>query len=263
MFENGDDGFEEDFDVQADGPVVDILGVEADNFFKVGDLAAATYLPHAGDAGTGGEAGTMMVLVFLPFIQGWGSGTYEGHISLEHIEELGKFIETGMTDKLADAGLVGAVRENLVANDAGVEVQLEHEAVGHTVLGHELFFAFLGVHIHGAELIHFEVLAVLADALLLEEDGAGGLLFDDWPDDCDDEEGENAAHQAAQNVHHPLGEELQGRGIVGGGGDDVEAVDFFNKAFAFHIPQGNTDVGGDGHLPALLEKRIDAGGLEV
>ena len=70
MFQDCLDGLQEDPDVQADGPVVDVFRVQLDHFLEVGDLAAAGDLPHAGQARLGGKAGAVMVFVFLPFVLG-------------------------------------------------------------------------------------------------------------------------------------------------------------------------------------------------
>lgn len=149
---------------------------------------------------------------------------------------------------------MGTIRENFVTNDARIKIQLEHEAVGHTVLRGEFFFSFIRIHIHGAELIHFEVFAVLPDALLLEEHGTRRLYFDDGPDKEHDEQGNDAAHNAAQDVHAALKKELEGGGIVGGSGDDVEAIHLLHKALAADPTQRNADMGRHSHLAALLDE---------
>ena len=46
----------QDLNIAPQGPVVDVLDVQLDDFFKILDVAAAADLPQAGDAGLHGQA---------------------------------------------------------------------------------------------------------------------------------------------------------------------------------------------------------------
>ncbi len=253
MLQDGPDRFQEDLDVQADGPVVDVFRVQPDDFLEVRDRAPAGDLPHAGDAGLGGQAGAVVVFVFLPLVLRRGTGAHQGHVSPEDVEELGELIQAGAADEFADAGLLLPVH-NPVPDDARIPVELEHHAVGVAVLGLEFLFAVLGVHVHGAEFVDRETLAVLADAGLPEEDRAGALLFDHQADDGDQEKGDKAADQAAEEVNEALEDQLDRAGAVGRHGQDVVAGDFLHKALAADAGDREADMDRNGHLAALFNQ---------
>ena len=234
--------------------MLDILGVEADDLFKIGDVAAAADLPHAGDAGAEGQAGAVVVLVLLPLVDGGRTGADDAHVALQDVPELGELIQGVLADELADAGLLCSVGEDLVADDAGVKIQLEHHAVRDPVLRQKLFLALVRVHVHGADFIELEALAVLADALLLVDDGAGGLAFDDGTDDEHDEQGDEAAEDSAEDVHDALDEELQRGGIVGGIGDDVETVHLLHDGLFAQAAERDADMNRQGHEAALFQE---------
>jgi len=185
-------GLGQDLEVESQGPVVDVFAVQADDFFEVGDVGAAACLPHAGDAGFHGQAAFVVVAVLLEFGRCRGSCADQGHVSLQDVEELGEFVQRGFADEFS------------YFCDAGVVLHLEHEAV-HLVLLHQLGFAGFCVLVHGAELVHLELAAVLADAFLTEEDGAGRVEFDGQTDRDVQDQGDQAAKQASQDVHKTLG----------------------------------------------------------
>ena len=86
-----------------------IFGVELHNLFKVGDVAAAADLPEAGDARFESKTGAVMILILLPFVHGGGTGADQTHLVQKYVEKLREFIQAGFADKLADAGLSGAI----------------------------------------------------------------------------------------------------------------------------------------------------------
>lgn len=73
------------------------------------DIASSAGLPHAGDAG---EDGVVLLDIFpIPrnFLLDDGTGTDEAHFAFEYIQELGQFIEAGLSKEgaaLCDAGIV-------------------------------------------------------------------------------------------------------------------------------------------------------------
>ena len=54
-------------------PLLDILCVEFYDFLEIGDFAAAADLPHAGYAGFGSEAGTVVKVILFNFVLRWGT----------------------------------------------------------------------------------------------------------------------------------------------------------------------------------------------
>ena len=73
-------------------PLRNVLRIQFDHFFKVGDFAPSADLPHAGDSGLDGEPCAVVILVFFPLIHCRRSRAYEGHIAFQNIEELRKFV---------------------------------------------------------------------------------------------------------------------------------------------------------------------------
>lgn len=258
MGEHSPKGFEQDLEVQFQRPIVDVLGVQADHFLEVRDFAAPAHLPHARDAGLAGQAGAVVELVFFPLVRGGRTCAHQGHVPLEHVEKLGKFVQTGLAYELADARFAGAVRHLLVADDPRIEIQLEHHAVLHPVLGHQAGFTRVGVQIHGADLGHLELLAVLTDPLRFVQDRPRAGDLDDRPDDGDDDHGEQAADQPAHDVQRPLGKQIGQRGVIGRGGEHRGATDLLGKLLAaVHADARDVVMHGHRHLPARIHQLLD------
>ena len=138
--------------------------------------------------------------VFRNFIWDWRTGADNGHFAFENVDELRQFVE---------AELAEYVTERI---NARIVFHLESLSAGF-VLGHEFFFAFFGIDIHTAELVHRKECTVLAYA---------GLLKDDWAlrvANLDSESAEqkewrekNECKRCARNIDSPF--------------DDVPNADF-------------------------------------
>ena len=159
----------------------------------------------------------MFQLVLFPFVQGAGAPSHQGHIAFEDVEKLRKLIQRGIADDVADPAGFSVPVFLLRADDAGIVLQLEHHAVLDPVFLIEFLLPFLGVHIHGAEFPAPEGAAVLADAGLPEEDGAGVRPFDQRADDEGQEPGDQAADEPADDIDQAFDESLAG-------GDEADAV---------------------------------------
>ncbi|MPN31307.1 hypothetical protein SDC9_178781 [bioreactor metagenome] len=92
-------------------------------------------------------------LELLDKMRQFRSRAYKAHFSAEHVEELRQFVDAGLADKAAEAGLARVV----VGRPGGV---------------------FLAVDAHGAKLIHLEQLFIFADAVLTEDDRPRAGEFD-------------------------------------------------------------------------------------
>ena len=164
-------------------------------------------------------------------------------------------IKGSLSDELADPRFLRAVRKDLVADDARIKVQLEHHAVLHPVLAHQILFALLGVHIHGSDLQHFEAFAVLSDSLLGKEDRPGGLLLDDRTDDCDDQQSNKAADKTGKDIKAALHQGLNGRCIVDGSCENRSARKLLCKAL-YPVPAHVRDMimGRDRHQSTVIQQ---------
>ena len=143
----------------------------------------------------------MVVLIQRPLVLCRGPGAYQAHIPLQNVQELGELVQTGFADELADAGLFRAVRQDFVADDPGVPVQLEHEAPGNPVFLEILLLDLICIGDHAAELVHLKNLAVAADALLGVENGAGVGQIDGRADEERQNRRKHTANQSAHNVN--------------------------------------------------------------
>lgn len=202
----------------------------------------------------------MVEFVFFPLVDRRRPGADKAHLSDQHVKELGELIQARLADEFADARLFRAVRQDLVADDARVKVQLEHHAVFDAVLLHELLLALLRIHVHGADLEDLELLAVLADPGLLEEDRAGALFFDDRAHNDDDQNGQNTAHDTAQDIQHALQQQLQGGRVVDGSGQDRSAAHLLHELLDAVTAHGRDVVmDRDRHCVAVVHQLHDAG----
>ena len=69
-FKKHKNGFKNQLQVQLDRPVVDILQIQLHDLFKVGNVASAARLPHAGQAGRHGKAALVAALSGVPTVLG-------------------------------------------------------------------------------------------------------------------------------------------------------------------------------------------------
>ena len=252
------DGSEDDLEIKADAPVLDVFGIEFNNFLEVLDLAAAADLPQSGNTGFGGEAGPMMMSVFFPFVRRRGAGAHKGHVALQDIEELGEFVQGGFADKFTDACLFCAVREDFIADDSRIPVHFEHHAVLDGILGHELFLLRVSVQLHGTDLVHPEALAVLSDALGTVQDRPRARMLNDRANNGHDDQGKEAADKAAEDVQDSLCQELQGRSIAVTQGQDGGAADALHELLlVMPADAGDMVMDRNRHLTAVVHELAD------
>ena len=139
-----------------------IIPGPASHFVEIGDAVPSADLPHSGDARLHGESGTVSELVLFYLGDEGRSGAYEGDVTFEYIEELWEFVNAPVTDEVTDSLFIGTIRQDPAADDAGIIIHLEHLAIRHFILLHELCLTFLRIHIHAAEFIEAELFAILA-----------------------------------------------------------------------------------------------------
>src|SRR4051794_4970213 len=71
------DGHAKDFEIEPQGPVVDVFEIEADPFAKIAQVAAAAHLPQAGQAGFDAETAAMgEVVEARDFVDGQWARTH-------------------------------------------------------------------------------------------------------------------------------------------------------------------------------------------
>src|SRR2546423_1747703 len=93
--EQGPERLKEDFHVQPDGLLFDVLDVVVDPFLEVGftAIAAAADLPEAGDAGADAEARLAPGGAHLVFLFGAGARADDGHLAHQDVEELRPLVD--------------------------------------------------------------------------------------------------------------------------------------------------------------------------
>ena len=215
-FAEGDglDGLEQVHEVNPDGPVADVPGVHGDALF-VGGVAAAAGLPHAGDAGQDHAVLAEVVAVALDFFGDNRARADEAHVAADDIPELRQLVEAGLTQEGAELG--------------DTRVVLELEILLPLFAGLGVFFevfleGFLCVRNHGLELVAREEHAMLADALMREDDMAF-VADGDHDGQCDENRrNQDAADGRADEVKDALDDAVAtAREIV----PHVEHEDFF------------------------------------
>ena len=154
----------------------------------------------------------------------FGPGSYNGHIPLEDVQQLGQFVEADGPDEPAHSRYPGIVL-------AGAEP------------GHAVFF---GIHAHAAEFQHGEDLAVLRQPFLAVEDVAAVGVFDGRRHAYHDGREHHQGHQGQDDVEEPFEEQVFRAGIVAldGHHGQVEQVDLFS-AVHDHVADAGDHVGAD------------------
>src|SRR6476660_7704967 len=158
------DGLEHDEQIVRDGPILDVEEVEA-NVVVERQLAAASRLPEARDAGADLESIAVPVLVGSDLLGERRPGPDQAHLALQDVQELRELVQAVTPEPPSDA------------RDPWILADLEQGArslVPLLELGEEQ----LGASHHGAELVDREGPALAADAHLLEEHGAAGGELD-------------------------------------------------------------------------------------
>src|SRR5438552_7841098 len=151
------DGLEHDEQIVRDGPVLDVEEVEA-NVVVERELAAASGLPEAGDAGTNLEPIAVPVLVGGDLLGERRPRPDQAHLALQDVQELRELVQAVAPEPPSDAG------------DPWILADLE-ERTRSLVLPLELGEEQLGAPHRGAELVDREGLPLTTDADLLEEHG--------------------------------------------------------------------------------------------
>ena len=101
-------GSPQQYHIQPYGPVVDVPAVHLDSFGIV-YIASAAGLPHAGDAGKDRIIFFNKLVISFYFRLYDRPRAYEAHFPFEHIPQLGKFVEAGLSEEgaaLCNAGIV-------------------------------------------------------------------------------------------------------------------------------------------------------------
>ena len=112
--------FYHDADVEQESPVLNIPQVSSYPAFHLGKFFG--FSPIAGDLRPSGDSGFDKVAhhvfvnqlgIFLCMFQHMGSGTYNGHLSFEYINELRQFVQIAFTQEVAELGLAGIILGSL------------------------------------------------------------------------------------------------------------------------------------------------------
>lgn len=193
-------GSPQQYHIQPDAPVVDVPAVHLDSFGIV-YIASAAGLPHAGDAGKNGIVFFNVFVVSFHFRLHDRPWPYEAHFPFQHVPELGKFVEAGLS------------KEGAALCNAGIVFQFEFFIpfrFGRRVGSQEVLQHFFRVYAHGPELVAVEFFPVLPYSPVFEDHRARGVVVD--PEGDGEEEGrdEEAADDGGSDVEDPLQEAVPG-----------------------------------------------------
>lgn len=139
--------------------------------------------------------------VVFRMVEHVGARSDDTHVTDQNIVELRQLVDVALSHEVAESELADIVLSGL--NLVGILVDM-----------------------HGTELIAFENLAVVARALLCEEDGTGTLNLDDEPDDGNQRNQANTYDETEDDVEgaldKPVGGLFQRFAVVS---KNVEAID--------------------------------------
>ena len=94
--QHGGDGFDQNFQIKKDGSLFNVVHFEI-NPVRVIDITAARHLPPSGNARFDRQMLFAELIVLHQFVYHDGTGPHKRHGPGEDIEELGQFIEAGLS----------------------------------------------------------------------------------------------------------------------------------------------------------------------
>src|SRR5262249_8379105 len=92
---------EQDLDVEAERPSIDVSEIQTHPVLEVHAVAAGD-LPEAGDSRLHGEAPALPALVLLDLLRDRRARPDEAHVALEHVPELRQLVDGEAPDPPAD-----------------------------------------------------------------------------------------------------------------------------------------------------------------
>lgn len=114
------EGEEEDFHVEPDGNLAGVAEIPRDALAE-GEIVSPADLGQTGDAGADAHAqGAGCAVEGVHLLRNPRAGADEGHVSLEDVEQLGKFIERGGAQESAHEGGALLIRQEIAFRIAGV-----------------------------------------------------------------------------------------------------------------------------------------------
>lgn len=245
------DRIEDDVGVEGERDVLEVVEV----VFELGDGifdGVAVFVVDLGPAGDAGEDGVAVAVEGDLLGEGFdelgafGARSDDGHVAPEDVEELGEFVDAEFAEPAAEGGDAGVVAGGPDGAGSG-----------------------FGVHVHGAELEDFEDFAVVADAFLAVEGGAGTGEADEGGDDEHGEAGEEKAEEGEKEGVAALeskglggGSQALGEDEVGGaeGGEGDASGDHFVDGggfFDLDAAQAEFEQFIDGQLAAAVFEADD------
>lgn len=77
--QNRQNRLKQNLNIQSDIPLGNIFCIQADDLFKVCDVASAADLPHSGDSRLDGDSGTVVQPILFQFVGEDGTGSHKAH----------------------------------------------------------------------------------------------------------------------------------------------------------------------------------------
>src|SRR5262249_26757213 len=126
-----------DFQVHPNRPILNVLQVEHYILLE-GRIMARADLPKSGNAGEHVQATQVRKLVLLEVVNRMGTWTDNAHVSFQHVEDLGQFVNAITAEQFAHGG-----NSRIVGNLERGPVSLVHVT--------QIILLLVGVNHHGAE----------------------------------------------------------------------------------------------------------------
>lgn len=155
-FYDGGDGLEENFNIQQQGPLVNVLQIKLHPFFE-GQGAPPIDLPQACNARADAESSAMPVFIeFMKVAHGKGTRPHQAHVALHDIDKLWKFIKTCFAKNSPNASNSWIIRN------------LEGRTLNFIQV-FKLRLLLIGIRHHGAKLQAGESSFIQANSFLYEK----------------------------------------------------------------------------------------------
>lgn len=190
IFGDEPDGAQDDLEIKREGPVAEVVEIKLDAAFHLFDgVCFATGTIDLGEAGNAGanfvadHVALDELAVLLVVRYGVRAGADDAHAALEHVDELGEFVQRGSAQDGANTGDAGIVAGGLTDDGA--------------IVGGG----------HGAEFVDVDFLPIKPVTTLAEDDGArrgdahgNGARKENGGDQQDDKAGEGEVFDALDDA---------------------------------------------------------------
>src|SRR5258708_39550316 len=142
-------GLQQNLGIQKRAPIIYILEIQLHVLLER-RISACRYLPEAGNSRKSFQTAQVFQLILIIVVNRVRPGADHAHVALEHIKDLGKFVNTELA------------KDNTYARNAGIIGNLECGAIAFIQVA-QIVFARVRIHHHRAEFIAQKLASLSSD----------------------------------------------------------------------------------------------------